>query len=95
VWIGFFPGFLLVSCMDAVTFTAVKTRRTMTVFLLVVIVPFLMTVFVGIAKVRRLPCASVSESVPVLVPVAVICLVLATQYRRFLLSETDSRVCAL
>eukprot|EP01043_Picozoa_sp_COSAG02_P024906 COSAG02_NODE_1380_length_12986_cov_13.843563_5_plen_61_part_00 len=54
MWIGFFPGFLLVSCMDAVTFTAVKTRRTMTVFLIVVIVPFLMTVFVGIARVRRL-----------------------------------------
>ena len=40
--------------MDAVTFTAVKTRRTMTVFLIVVIVPFLMTVFIGIAKVREL-----------------------------------------
>ena len=50
VWLGFFPGFLLVSCMDAVTFTAVKTRTTMTLFLVVVIVPLLLAVFIGIAR---------------------------------------------
>ena len=48
VWLGCFPGFLLVSCMDAVTFTATKTRRTMTLFLLVVVVPLLLGIFVGI-----------------------------------------------
>lgn len=64
VWIGFFPGFLLVSCMDAVTFTAVKTRRTMTLFLIVVIVPLLVTVFVGIAKVRQFEPTAETSTLP-------------------------------
>ena len=73
VWIGFFPGFLLVSCMDAVTFTAVKTRRTMTIFLIVVIVPLLVAVFVGIAKVRQLSSTAVVP-VPVPVPATALCI---------------------